>query len=169
MQMFGIGTIARLAGVLTSTIRYYEQIALLPPSERVNSKRRYDGAILQKLNVIRLAQHAGFTIAEIQTLLHEFPSGTPPSERWQAMAGNKIAELDKRIEQIQAMRGLLEQTLQCRCATLDECAGIDESAKGDVSEIKFSCGARSPVAIPLSLSPRQPSDSYKRTQGRKRA
>jgi MerR family transcriptional regulator, redox-sensitive transcriptional activator SoxR len=123
MQQIGIGEIARRAGVPTSTIRYYERIGLLPPSERVSGKRRYDEHILQKLGVIRLAQRAGFTIAEIQTLVHDFPADTPPSNRWQALAGDKIGELEALLLRVQSMKTTLEHTLQCQCATLDDCGG----------------------------------------------
>ena len=102
MQTWQIGDIARQTGVPASTIRYYEEIELLPPAQRVNGRRRYDETILQKLNIIRLAQQAGFTIAEIQALLHNFPADAPPSARWQGMAEQKLTELDERIQTIQA-------------------------------------------------------------------
>lgn len=122
MQGFTIGEIARRAGVATSTIRYYEQIGLLPPSRRVNTKRRYDATILQQISIIRLAQRAGLSIAEIHILLHDFPVDTPPSERWQTLAVTKIAELDARIQQLQEMKTLLEQTMLCHCPTMESCA-----------------------------------------------
>lgn len=140
MQMFGIGEIARRAGVPTSTIRYYERIGLLPPSKRVNTKRRYDISILQKLNVIRMGQNAGLTIAEIQTLLYDFPVDTPPSERWQALAVKKIADLDELISQVQAMKSLLEQTLHCHCSTIDDCASVEENIDTGQLEIKACRG-----------------------------
>lgn len=136
MQLFGIGEIARRAGVATSTIRYYERIGLLPPCKRVNTKRRYDTSILQKLNVIRMGQNAGLTIAEIQTLLHEFPVDTSPSERWQALAVKKIADLDELMNRVQAMKSLLEQTLQCHCVTIDDCASLEENVVTGEVEIK---------------------------------
>jgi MerR family redox-sensitive transcriptional activator SoxR len=127
MQAFGIGEIAERAGIATSTIRYYERIGLLPAAKRVSGKRRYELSILEKIGVIRLAQDAGYTIAEIQTLLHEFPTDTPPSARWNALAENKIAELNKLIEQMQAMKRILEQTLQCQCPQLEDCAAVESS------------------------------------------
>jgi MerR family redox-sensitive transcriptional activator SoxR len=130
MQTWQIGDIVGQTGVPASTIRYYEEIELLPPAQRVNGRRRYDEKILQKLNIIRLAQQAGFTIAEIQALLHNFPADAPPSARWQAMAKQKLTELDERIQTIQAMKGILEQTLNCECATLEDCgSGIGDDAK----------------------------------------
>lgn len=123
MLRFTIGEIAAQVRVATSTIRYYERIGLLPPAERVNTKRRYDASIVQKLGVIRLAQQLGFSIAEIQVLLHDFPVDTAPSQRWQALAGSKLVELDARMAQIQTMKQMLEETLRsCACATLEQCA-----------------------------------------------
>lgn len=128
MQMRPIGEIEKQSGVPASTIRYYEEIELLPPADRVNGRRRYDDTILQKLTVIRLAQQAGFTIAEIQMLLHHFPANTPPSARWQVMAKQKLGELDERIQTIQTMKVILEQTLQCECDTLEDCgSGISDN------------------------------------------
>jgi MerR family redox-sensitive transcriptional activator SoxR len=125
MQKWAIGEVANRSGVPASTIRYYEQIELLPPADRVNGRRRYDNSILQRLGTIRLAQQAGFTIAEIQMLMHHFPANTPPSERWQLMATQKLDELEERLKTIEAMKEILEQTLDCRCETLEDCgAGI---------------------------------------------
>src|SRR5687767_12296822 len=121
MEILAIGDIARQAGVASSTIRYYERIGLLPPSKRVSGKRRYDKDILQKLSVIRLAQRAGYSIAEIHTLLHDFPDDAPPSERWQTLATQKLVELETRMQDLMAMKALLEHTLQCDCPSLDEC------------------------------------------------
>lgn len=130
MQMWQIGDIVKRSGVPASTIRYYEEIELLPPAERVNGRRRYNDTILQKLNIIRLAQQAGFTIAEIQALLHNFPADAPPSARWQVMAAQKLAELEERRQTIRAMQAILEQTLNCECKTLDDCgSGIKNEAE----------------------------------------
>lgn len=121
MEKWAIGEVVELSGVPASTIRYYEQIELLPEAERENGRRRYDSSILQKLGTIRLAQQAGFTIDEIQTLLHEFPTNTPPSERWQLMATQKLAELEERLRTIQVMKAMLKRTLDCECGTMEDC------------------------------------------------
>lgn len=140
MQTFGIGELARRAGIAISAIRYYENIGLLPPSKRVNTKRCYDDSILQKISVIRMAQYAGFTIAEIQSLLHDFPVDTPPSERWQGLANKKIGELDELINRAQAMKSLLEQILACHCATIEDCASVEAVDQTGVVRVAASCG-----------------------------
>lgn len=137
MELQSIGQIAERSGVPASTIRYYEEIELLPSPRRVNGQRRYDDTVLQQLNLIRLAQKAGFTLAEVETLLHNFPTGTPPSARWQVMARQKLEELEQRVQTIQAMMALLEQTLDCQCQTLEACGAgaINEGTAG----IRLNC------------------------------
>ena len=49
-----IGAVARAAGVAATTLRYYEQIGLVPAPARVGGQRRYDDAVLTRLEVIRL-------------------------------------------------------------------------------------------------------------------
>jgi MerR family transcriptional regulator, redox-sensitive transcriptional activator SoxR len=127
VEQLTIGDVAQRAGLETSAIRYYERIGLLPRPERLNGRRRYDETVLQKLGVIHMARQAGFTIAEIHLLLHDFPNDTPPSQRWEKLATKKIDEINAMISRAEAMRHLLEQTLQCHCATLEDCAALDET------------------------------------------
>ena len=122
MPLVNIGVIAGQAHVATSTIRYYERIGLLPAPQRVNGRRRYDNSILKQLRLIHLAQQAGFSLEEIQTLLYGFPVSTSPTERWRALSGAKLIELDELLAHLQTMKSMVERTLQCQCPTLDDCA-----------------------------------------------
>jgi MerR family redox-sensitive transcriptional activator SoxR len=140
MHVFSIGEIAERVGVAPSAIRYYERIGLLPPSRRVNGKRRYDEGIVRKLNLIQMAQHAGLRIAEIQTLLHDFPVNTPPSERWRGLATHKIDELDTTIARLYAMKALLAQTLACSCDTLEGCVSAKSNAQTGKNSVESFCG-----------------------------
>jgi hypothetical protein len=54
-------------------------------------------------------------------LLHHFPANSSPSERWQIMAAKKLDELEEQLQIIEAMKKILEHTLTCQCATLEEC------------------------------------------------
>lgn len=121
METMSIGAVARGAGVQPSTLRYYERIGLLPAPRRVGGQRRYDPAVLRQLAVIAAAQAAGFTLAEIKTLLTETPD-VPLSARWQTLAARKRDELDARIARAEAMKDVLAEGARCRCRTLDDCA-----------------------------------------------
>ena len=117
-----IGEVARRAGLRTSAIRYYEEAGLLPEPERVGGKRRYEERILRRLALIGGAKRAGLTLSEIRALLHGFPAGTGAAERWQALASEKLVEVDEALAQLQETRELLEEALRCECVSLDECA-----------------------------------------------
>ena len=124
MSTLSIGDVAHRAGINASAIRYYEGVGLLEKPERVGGKRRYDEAVLRRLAIIDAAKRAGFTIEEVRTLLYGFPAETVAAERWQALATNKLAEVDGLISRLRQMRELLEEALRCDCASLDECASL---------------------------------------------
>jgi DNA-binding transcriptional MerR regulator len=121
MKLLTISEVARRAGLRPSTIRYYEQIGILPSAHRVSGQRRYDDAVLRRLAVIRRAQETGFTLGEIRELFFGFDVGAAPSERWQKLSRRKLAELDEALERIKTMRQLLMRVQSCRCDALDEC------------------------------------------------
>ena len=116
-----ISEVAAQIGLRPSAIRYYEQIGILPPAQRVSRQRRYDVTMLHRLTVIQRARQTGFTLDEIKKLFFGFRAGTPPSVRWQKLKSRKIVELDAMLEQIQTMRDLLDQQGECRCTALEEC------------------------------------------------
>lgn len=116
-----ISEVGRQIGLRPSAIRYYEQIGILPPAQRVSGQRRYDVSVLHRLVVIQRARQTGFTLTEIKQLFFGFRAGTPPSVRWQKLKSRKIVELDARLEHIQTMRALLELQGKCRCTALEEC------------------------------------------------
>jgi MerR family redox-sensitive transcriptional activator SoxR len=126
MEELAIGEIARRAGIQPSALRYYESIGLMPAPKRVNGRRRYAESTLQMLKVVQLAQQAGFTVAEIQTLLHGFAPDTPPAARWDPLARQKLEELDALIERAQHMKRILETGLHCGCLRLEDCAVVLE-------------------------------------------
>ena len=125
MEELTISEVARRAGLRPSAIRYYESSGILPTPRRASGRRRYDASILQRLALIQLAQEAGFTMAEIKRLFADFAPEVPAWERWQALATQKLAEVDVLIQRAQTMKRLLEEgLLQCRCLTVEECARL---------------------------------------------
>jgi MerR family transcriptional regulator, redox-sensitive transcriptional activator SoxR len=125
-----IGDIAREAGIQTSAVRYYESAGLLPAARRVGGQRRYDRSALRMLALIGLAQEAGFTVAEIHSLLHGFVPGTPPSARWRALARRKRHEVDQLMARARRMRRVLDRVLRCRCPTLEDCGALGQRRQG---------------------------------------
>ncbi|HEX2211710.1 MAG TPA: MerR family transcriptional regulator, partial [Longimicrobium sp.] len=67
MEELSIGEVARRTGVAASALRYWEDAGLLPAPRRVGGRRRYDADAVRRVEVLRSAQQAGFTLAEIRT------------------------------------------------------------------------------------------------------
>lgn len=120
-RLLSIGVIAQRAGLRASAIRYYESVGLIEPARRISGRRVYDRAVFESIALVRLAQEAGFTVAEIRELVSGFESATPASARWRALAKRKLADVIERIEHAQRMKELLERLMRCRCETLGEC------------------------------------------------
>jgi len=116
-----ISDVARVFGLRTSAIRYYEQIGILPPAMRKNGQRRYDNRVLFRLAVVQRARETGFTLEEIRELFFGFPLGTRPPKRWHELSQRKIAELRNRMKRLKLMETLLKRLEKCRCDALDEC------------------------------------------------
>jgi len=116
-----IGEVARRAGIRPSALRYYEEVGVLPPVRRVNGRRRYDPVVLRMLDVLRVAQEAGFTLDEIRTLFHGFGAEMPLPERWRSLAVAKLRELDELIARAEGMRRAIERGLGCGCVRLEDC------------------------------------------------
>lgn len=65
-----ISELSKLSGLNTPTIRYYEQIKLLPKAKRLaNGYRKYSENDFQQLYLIKQAQQVGFSLEEIKSLI----------------------------------------------------------------------------------------------------
>ncbi|OBH31878.1 MerR family transcriptional regulator [Mycobacterium sp. E342] len=116
--MLTIGDVARRAGVAATTLRYYEQIGLVPPPGRLGGQRRYDDSVLARLEVIRLCKSAGFALEEIQLLFADDAPGRPASR---ALAEAKLAEIDAQMESLARARAVIEWGMRCTCPSIDAC------------------------------------------------
>jgi MerR family transcriptional regulator, redox-sensitive transcriptional activator SoxR len=65
MPKLTISEVAQQVGLQASAIRYYKQIGLLPPAQRMSGQRRYDTTALYRLAIIQWARRLGFTLDEI--------------------------------------------------------------------------------------------------------
>ena len=125
MQMT-IGQVADRMGLRPSALRYYESVGLLPRPKRVSGTRRYDPDVLELLAGIRIAQQAGFTVAEIKRLFYGFPASTAPAERWRALARKKVNELEELIGRARTMQKILDEGIRCGCTSFRECTLVGQ-------------------------------------------
>ncbi len=103
-----IGEAARASGVSSKMIRHYESIGLLPRSSRNDSGYRiYSDNDLHILRFIGTARSLGFSLEEIRQLLSLWQDKNRSSADVKALVTNHIAELDRKIAEMSAMRDTL--------------------------------------------------------------
>jgi DNA-binding transcriptional MerR regulator len=128
-EFLTIGEVARRAGRATSSIRYYEEIGLIPEPVRVSGRRQYHPEIVRTLAVIETAQRAGLNLDEIRLLLDASGDDAAATERLRDVAERKLPELETLIERAELVRRWLEDAACCTCPTLDDCPLFDEPGR----------------------------------------
>ena len=100
--------VAAQAHVNTQTLRYYERRGLLPQPERSQSGyRAYTADAVRVVRFVKRAQQLGFTLNDIEELLHLAEGGPASCEEARAMARTRIADLQRRIDELADMRDSL--------------------------------------------------------------
>lgn len=122
-----IGEAARLSGVKVPTIRYYEQIGLLPTAIRTQSNRRlYDERTRQRLGFIRRARELGFEIEAIRALLTLQDDPQQSCSVADVIARERLAEVEQRIASLTALKTeLISMIEQCSHGHVGQCRVID--------------------------------------------
>lgn len=104
-----IGELARKAGVNIQTVRYYERRGLMPKPARTRSGyRQYQPDAADRLRFIRRAQGLGFSLEEIAELLALRVRHVSACRAVEVRAREKIAVVDRKIEELQRMKDTLE-------------------------------------------------------------
>ena len=104
--------VARVTGVSTDTLRHYERQGLLPAVTRTDSGyRRYSPATVERVLLIQRALVVGFSLGELKRVFSVRDKGGAPCRSVRALVGERLDELNRRIEQLttlrEELRGLL--------------------------------------------------------------
>lgn len=139
------GALAARTGCNIETIRYYEQIGLLPPPPRSAGGHRLYGRDLEKrLNFVRKSRDLGFTIEEIRELLGLVDGGTYTCAEVERLARDHVREIRRKIGDLRKLERVLE-TMAARCSggAVPDCPIIDALFDpGGVASGHASPGAR---------------------------
>lgn len=128
-ETLSIGEIARIAGLQTSAIRYYERVGVLPEPTRVSGQRRYSSETIRRLQVLDVAKRAGFSLEEARVLLATSDGGgAPVGQQLRELARRKLPQVEALIERAQAMHRWLSAATGCSCEDLDVCALFEATA-----------------------------------------
>ena len=131
-EMHNIGQAAKASGVSAKMIRHYEAIGLIAAARRTDAGYRlYDERDVQVLQFIHRSRELGFSLEQIRTLLALWQDKQRASKDVRAMAKQHMAELDRKIADLQAMRRTLE-TLAAKCHgdARPDCPILDDLSLG---------------------------------------
>lgn len=124
MRTISIGAVARATGVKVPTIRYYEEIGLLPEADRSDSNRRtYDDATIRRLSFVRHARDLGFSVGAIRQLLDLSDQPDHACSDVDLIARLHLADIDEKIARLTALRGEVKRM-------------VDEGAHGRVADCR---------------------------------
>jgi|TARA_R110000824_G_scaffold118960_14_gene272233 Cu(I)-responsive transcriptional regulator len=123
-----IGEVARLTGVPPKTIRYYEEIDLIAaPARSDNGYRAYGEEAVHTLRFVASARNLGFTVEQCRALLALYRDKSRASADVKQVANTHIADIDRRIDELQAMRKVLaDLARRCHGDDRPDCPIIDE-------------------------------------------
>jgi MerR family redox-sensitive transcriptional activator SoxR len=119
---WSVGQLAQRSGVAISTLHFYESKGLISSQRSAGNQRRYGRDTLRKVAVIRIAQRVGIPLQDIGSALASLPDGrTPTLADWRRLSAAWRAELDARIDKLQALRDQLTDCIGCGCLSLQRC------------------------------------------------
>ena len=99
---------ARATGVSTDTLRHYERLGLLPGIGRTAAGyRRYSAATVARVHVIQRALGIGFSLKDLKRVLTVRDAGGAPCRTVRALVGERLGELNQRLEELQDLRNHL--------------------------------------------------------------
>ena len=129
-ERFNIGQAAARSGVTAKMVRHYESLGLLPAIGRTDAGyRQYGENEVHTLRFVRRARDLGFSMAEIAELLKLWQNRRRASADVKRIALAHVADLERRMNEMAAMKRTLERLAECchgdhrpDCPILDELA-----------------------------------------------
>jgi len=126
-----IGRVAAKTGVKVPTIRYYEQIGLMPEPERsAGNQRVYEGQAVKRLSFIAHARQLGFSLEQIRQLLNLSDDPHQTCEEANEIAQQHLREIESRMKRLRSLKKeLLNMVDVCRTnGTIADCRVIETLA-----------------------------------------
>jgi len=110
------------SGLPAKTLRDYDDIGLVVPERRGNGYRDYDSSAVQKLAFLKRARQLGFSIDDCRQLLSLYEDKDRASADVKALAETHLAEIDKRLEELEHLRDTLKHLIHaCRGDERPDC------------------------------------------------
>jgi DNA-binding transcriptional MerR regulator len=123
MPRFSIGEIARQAACQVQTIRYYEQIKILPrPARTEGGHRLYAPDHLERLQFVRRSRELGFALDAVRELLRLADRREDDCATVDRIASEHLAEVRQKISQLRTLeRELKRMVTGCNHGKIADC------------------------------------------------
>ena len=122
-----IGNAAKLSGLSTKTIRYYEDISLMVPMRNLNGYRNYNTDDVHKLRFLRRIRGLGFSIDSCRKLLSLYEDREISNAEVKRLADAHLENLDRKLTQINGLQTLLRRLMDsCDAGIRPACPILDE-------------------------------------------
>lgn len=134
-----ISEVVKQTGLPPSTLRFYEEKGLIKSVGRQGQRRLFDAKVLERLSVIALGRSAGFSLAEIHSML-------PVNEKIQVSRETLLAkaeQVDSDIKRLKAVRDGLRHAANCPEQNHLECPTFQRLMRAAISR------QREPIASPV--------------------
>ena len=115
LSLKSIADVASEFGVTTRTIRYYEELGLLQPQRTASNIRIFGAADCAKLKLVIRGKQYGFNLDDIKEMVLLFDqdrTGLRQLEKTIEYGNNRVAEIDKKILELQEMKSEMETLLK---------------------------------------------------------
>ena len=130
-----IGTAARQSELPAKTIRYYEEIGLVAPDRAENGYRDYGDADIHKLRFIQRSRSLGFSIEECRQLMALYNDRTRASRDVKALAMTKLADLDRKLVELESMKRTLSNLVnKCQGTDRPDCPILDDISGANLTD-----------------------------------
>lgn len=115
IRVLTIGALAKATGLTTPTIRYYEEIGLLPQAHRTESgQRHYSKSDIERLTFIKQCRDFGFSIERVRMLLDLSVSRERDCSETRDIAQCHLEEVREKLAELRALEARLEGFVE-RC------------------------------------------------------
>jgi DNA-binding transcriptional MerR regulator len=109
-----IGLLAKNAGCKVQTIRYYEQIGILPePRRSAGNQRIYSRDHIDRLLFVRHSRELGFSLDQIRKLLQLASDESQPCDDVDKIAKDHLAAVEEKIMRLEGLRMELKRIINC--------------------------------------------------------
>lgn len=120
---FMIGELAKRTNTKVQTIRYYEDIGVMPKAVRAaNNRRLYDDNHLKRLTFIRHSRELGFSLGDIRNLLELSDQLDRPCGEVDAIAREHLSTVENKIASLRVFQAELTRMINnCSGGTISDC------------------------------------------------